>query len=475
MKKDDLVRVYHLTSRRFPLVTILEENHIIDTGATHSILPNPSRIFSPISNGIFSAMMNALGEGIWENIQQSANHFVPNMHIDGLIGVHILGKYNIYYDVNNQILGLDRSNSLLKGKKITSKTQFGLPVITAYINNQKVCLALDTGADCGFLLKTPPSGYSLCGNIVDHHPLTGEFTTQTWKGNLEIEICNQRHSIQNVRFGKLPQILALSLQMAQIDGVVGVDIFSKFAIQFSHSFQNIEMIDIDIHSDLGMHYDAMFEDIFPHMLASYTDSMIAYIQKHYLRKKILDVGAGTGRLALPLAEQGFLVTAVEPSSSMMGALLSKAYRKNIQLQSYLGEIQDITLPRNDYEVLIFAFGVTDYINDDEKLKQILRHVSKICTADAILLIQPSPQYLMTSISNVGTNYTREIDVNMRGDIADVSHRVFYNKECVINESIEMKYRSKELLISISSDVGWNYQKEEYVDAYPTLIFSRTST
>ena len=40
--------------------------------------------------------------------------------------------------------------------------------------------------------------------------------------------------------------------MAQIDGVVGVDIFSKFAIQFSHSFQNIEMIDIDIHSDLGM-------------------------------------------------------------------------------------------------------------------------------------------------------------------------------------------------------------------------------
>ena len=63
---------------------------------------------------------------------------------------------------------------------------------------------------------------------------------------------------------------------------------------------------------------------------------------------------------------------------------------------------------------------------------------------------------------------------MRGDIADVYHRVFYNDECVINESIEMKYRSKELLISISSDVGLNYQKEEYVDAYPTLIFSRTS-
>ena len=45
----------------------------------------------------------------------------------------------------------------------------------------------------------------------------------------------------------------------------------------------------------------MFEDIFPNMLASYTTSMIAYIQKHYPRKKILDVGAGTGRLALPLA------------------------------------------------------------------------------------------------------------------------------------------------------------------------------
>ena len=43
-------------------------------------------------------------------------------------------------------------------------------------------------------------------------------------------------------------------------------------------------------------------------------------------------------------------------------------------------------------------------------------MSKICTTDAILLIQPSPQYLMTSISNVGTNYMREIDINMKGDI-----------------------------------------------------------
>ena len=73
--------------------------------------------------------------------------------------------------------------------------------------------------------------------------------------------------------------------------------------------------------------------------------------------------------------------------------------KVYKLQSYLGEIQDITLPRDDYEVLIFAFGVTDYINDDEKLKQILRHVS----ADAVLLIQPSPRYLMTRISNVGAH------------------------------------------------------------------------
>jgi SAM-dependent methyltransferase len=53
--------------------------------------------------------------------------------------------------------------------------------------------------------------------------------------------------------------------------------------------------------------------------------------------RVLDVGAGTGRYAVPLAELGARVQAVEPNAAMAGLLAAEAQKRGVSVQCEQGE------------------------------------------------------------------------------------------------------------------------------------------
>jgi SAM-dependent methyltransferase len=121
---------------------------------------------------------------------------------------------------------------------------------------------------------------------------------------------------------------------------------------------------------------------------------------HYARSagEILDIGAGTGRIAIPIAEAGIKVCCVEPSASMRDELLKKLHaapslKQNITLLE--GDAQSFRIARR--LPAAFLSGVFDHLLDDTQrlsaLTNIANHLvpgGKLIFDVFIGLMQPRP-------------------------------------------------------------------------------------
>ena len=112
------------------------------------------------------------------------------------------------------------------------------PVCTAPITREKgaVCvilrvkgkdvkLALDTGAKISYIAETYTSDEAEIEVRDDFSPMIGQFETPIYA--MEASIDGQSFP---VNFGKLPQELAMMLQMMGIEGAIGYDLFSAFKV-----------------------------------------------------------------------------------------------------------------------------------------------------------------------------------------------------------------------------------------------------
>lgn len=72
---------------------------------------------------------------------------------------------------------------------------------------------------------------------------------------------------------------------------------------------------------------------------------------------ILEVGAGTGRIALPLARAGHAVTALDPSPAMLAIARERAAAEGLALTFVEGRLPDAPLPPASFATVIFPNDV----------------------------------------------------------------------------------------------------------------------
>lgn len=106
--------------------------------------------------------------------------------------------------------------------------------------------------------------------------------------------------------------------------------------------------------------------------------------------QILDVGAGTGRYSIPLAEEGYSVTAVEPVKHNLGRLKQKsslvdAYQGNaVKLSRFADKQFDITL----------LFGPMYHLKTEAELLRALSEAKRVTKCGGYILVA----YIMNEYS-----------------------------------------------------------------------------
>lgn len=123
---------------------------------------------------------------------------------------------------------------------------------------------------------------------------------------------------------------------------------------------------------------------------------------------IIDFGAGTGRLSIPLARAGYHVTAVEPSGPMLRQLRYAAPNDNINCVE--SSMQDFCSAQS-FDLAICVFTVVIYFLSEEHLHKAMMQ-AKNCVKPSGLLLLDVPR---SEVFNDRHSHTQRMrrDVHMR--------------------------------------------------------------
>lgn len=128
------------------------------------------------------------------------------------------------------------------------------------------------------------------------------------------------------------------------------------------------------HDNWADHYDFVYENTYPFSFYdNFTNTTISAIGEILKKGTIIDYGAGTGRLSIPLKQLGYEITAVEKSSGMYNRLLDKANEQGLNIPVYNCSISEY---QNDScNLAICLFTVLSYVISEEEM---IATVDNIC-------------------------------------------------------------------------------------------------
>ncbi|MFA7654255.1 MAG: class I SAM-dependent methyltransferase [Candidatus Magasanikbacteria bacterium] len=178
-------------------------------------------------------------------------------------------------------------------------------------------------------------------------------------------------------------------------------------------------------SDKGYNLAAQDYDRKETYLNSFEKDLILPLLDDIFGKKILDVGAGTGRLTLRLAKQGAFVTALDMSGEMLKVMAGKS--PHVEL--VVGDAEDLPFEKNSFDFVIATFLIVH-------LKNPMRFFD-----EAYRVLKDGGRLLITNIN--------------QKDPPEIK-----TKEGVIK--IESYYHRPEKIIGMLQELAFTIEKEKFV-------------
>lgn len=171
---------------------------------------------------------------------------------------------------------------------------------------------------------------------------------------------------------------------------------------------------------------------------------------------VLDVGAGTGRNTIPLAQVGHPVDAVELTPEFVEQIKSTAQDSGLPVRVFLGDIlhpREVRLHPAHYRLVVLAEVVASHFKDVEQLRLLLAKISDSLRSGGLLLFSMfltvddyEPDDLARQLSQVNWSclFTRQ-------DLAVAMEKL--PLELVSDESV-VEYEKEHLPMEAWPPTGW---------------------
>jgi ubiquinone/menaquinone biosynthesis C-methylase UbiE len=100
---------------------------------------------------------------------------------------------------------------------------------------------------------------------------------------------------------------------------------------------------------------------------------------------ILELGCGTGRVAIPVARKGSTVIGIDRSASMLarGHLKVRRSRLAARVKLIRGDIRHLPFPDKSFELVMAPYGILQSLLDEKLLSATLKDVRRVITREGI--------------------------------------------------------------------------------------------
>ena len=393
----------------------------------------------------------------WEKVKES----IP-FEVAALIGTDQLGQ--LPFNLNIGDASFEWIPPLTDGSALTRI--MGVPVVDVSCNGKEEKFFLDTGASFTYVVdQSLLLGLEKFADIEDFHPFIGKFTTPVYEADV---VFDGVQVVSNV--GVLPGLLAMSMTPLGIKGIIGTDILRQGGLAMdldNQLFQFNESENQSIpHDSWAGEYDALFDASFGTLLEQLTDLTLTKIESCvFPPANILDVGAGTGRLSIPLLDRGYSVTAVDPSTAMLNQLSQKP---GGELATCYGVRIDELSINERFDLAVCVFTVSSYWVSEDLLRLSLKSICDHLKPRGSLIIDRTSEYAF-----IGTAIDTE-EISRRATVDQLEDNLYRFSENstvqtdqgskVVCDSFDIRYWTEQELFSAAEDVGF-VLKEDLSDQF----------
>ncbi len=120
--------------------------------------------------------------------------------------------------------------------------------------------------------------------------------------------------------------------------------------------------------------------------------------KHHFGTDVLELGCGSGRLAIPLAKNGCNVTGIEYEKDMISLLLSKDYPKD-RLSVIQGDARSFNIGKKFDVVLLACNFLNMFIDPSDVVKILTNSKRHLKTGGSIIIDSSVPDFACMSEEN----------------------------------------------------------------------------
>ena len=115
-------------------------------------------------------------------------------------------------------------------------------------------------------------------------------------------------------------------------------------------------------------------------------------------KSILDIGCGTGELAIRLKESGFDPTGVDLSEEMLAIAIQKAQEKKMELPVYHQDMRSLE-GLNQYDLIVIFCDSLNYLENENDVKATFQGVMEHLKEDGLFMFDVHSVHKMATLFN----------------------------------------------------------------------------